>query len=268
MSHGRSHRRKPRWGQNFLVNQRVSDGIVTALGELAGHGVIEIGPGQGALTRKLLGAGARIVAVEIDPALADQLDDELGDESAFTLVRGDALAVSWPSLIEQAATDAGPVRLCANLPYESGTHILLDWLEVSAAEPRMTEAVVMLQAEVGDRLVAHPRTKAYGSLAALAQSTHEIRSLMDVAPGSFRPPPKVWSRVIRLRRLASPLFAPCDRARHAKFIHDAFAHRRKQLASDLAGRDDHSREDWQRLLESLQRCDPSQTAPPLCNLAR
>ena len=225
---------------------------MAALGEIRGHGVIEIGPGQGVLTRLLIEAGARVVAVEIDPALADQVEDELGDERGFTLIRGDALTVSWPALVESALESAqGPVRLCANLPYESGTHILLDWLEVSAADERIPEAVVMLQAEVGDRLVARPRTKAYGSLAALAQSSHEVRGVIDVAPGAFRPPPKVWSRVLRLQRLATPLFPPAARARHGSFIHDAFAHRRKQLASDLAGRDSLSREDWQALLAGL-----------------
>ena len=252
MSHGRSQRRKPRWGQNFLVNPGVAEAMVSALGEIGGKGVIEIGPGQGILTRILLERGARVVAVEIDPALADFLVADIGDLPGFALLRADALEVRWSDLVEAALAEAfAPVRLCASLPYDSGTRILLDWLEASAADPRMPEAVVMLQSEVGERLVAKPRTKPYGSLGVLAQATHAIRSVLEVSPGSFRPQPKIWSKVVKLTRLDAPLFVPADRQRHASFIQMAFAHRRKQLASDLAGQDGLTREQWQELLVSL-----------------
>jgi 16S rRNA (adenine1518-N6/adenine1519-N6)-dimethyltransferase len=234
------------------VNGGVAEAMVAGLGEIDGTGVIEIGPGHGILTRMLLDRGARVVAVEIDPVLADALVESMGEVPGFALLQADALEVRWSDLSEAAlAGAAAPVRLCASLPYESGTRILLDWLEASAADPRMPEAVVMLQAEVGERLVARPRTKAFGSLGAIAQSTHAIRSHLDVSPGSFRPQPKIWSKVLRLTRLESPLFAPEDRKRHATFIQAAFAHRRKQLASDLAGQDGLTREQWQELIVAL-----------------
>lgn len=247
-----SHGRKPRWGQNFLVNPGIAEAMVAALGDVAGRGIVEIGPGHGILTRRLLDRGARVIAVEIDPALADSLARTLGESKAFALLKADALDVRWADLVEAALAGASaPVRLCASLPYESGTRILLDWLEASAADPRMPDAVVMLQAEVGERLVARPRTKAYGSLGAIAQATHAIRPVLVVSPGSFRPQPKIWSRILRLTRLDDPLFAPSDRQRHASFIQAAFAHRRKQLASDLAGQDGLARERWQELLVSI-----------------
>jgi 16S rRNA (adenine1518-N6/adenine1519-N6)-dimethyltransferase len=136
----------------------------------------------------------------------------------------------------------------ANLPYEAAAPILLRWLEASCAEPRLARAVVMVQLEMARRLAAGPGSKDYGSLGALAQCTHEVAKVVDAAPGSFRPPPKVRSRVVELRRLECPRLDLKSWKSGADFIHAAFAKRRKQLATGLAGRAGLSRADWQRLL--------------------
>ena len=234
MSHGRSQRRKARWGQNFLVNVGAAERIVAAAGDLAGRGVVEVGPGHGVLTRLLAGRAARVIALEIDPALAAELSAEL--EPAIRAHRvairlEDAVEADWIALGDDLrATPEAPAAFVANLPYESGTAILGRWLAASAADPRLDPAVVMLQREVAERIAAQPSTKAYGALSVLAQATHRVRTVLDVAPGSFRPMPKVFSRVLHLKRRADPLFEPPERAAVEAFVHAAFAQRRKQLA--------------------------------------
>ena len=257
MSHGRSQRRKAVLGQHFLVNTGVARDIVAALGDVRASAVIEVGPGKGALTRPLLEACARVVAVEIDPALADDLELEMPPGPAsgrgeLALVRGDATRIPWRELLALASAGGieSSVPLAANLPYESGTAILLDWMAASAADTRLDRAVVMLQLEVAQRLVAKPRSEAYGSLGALAACTHRVKPLMKVGPGSFRPQPKVWSQVVALVARPDPLFSPEERTRHAPFIQAAFAHRRKQLAVAMNGRDGLDRDAWRDQLEA------------------
>lgn len=248
MSRGRSHGRKARLGQNFLVNEGACERIVDAAGDLSGHPVLEVGPGRGALTRRLASRAAFVLALELDAALAEALAPELPEDRCEILLQ-DAVKADWAALAGRLlARGAPPIPLVANLPYESGTAILQGWLAASAAEPMLDRAIVMLQREVAERVTAPPSTKAYGYLAVLAQSTHRVRTVMDVSPGSFRPAPSVQSRVLRLDRLEAPLFAPDERTRVAGFLHAAFSSRRKQLAGLLAGRGGRTREDWQALL--------------------
>lgn len=234
------------------MNRGACQRIVDALGPLADRAVIEIGPGHGALTTLLVERARRVVAVEIDPELAAGARAFL-PPSRGTVLECDATHADWPAWLA-TALEGGlepPVAFASNLPYESGTAILQDWLEASAAEAALPFAVVMLQREVAERVTATANSRAHGFLSALAQSTHAVRGLFDVAPGSFRPVPKVWSRVVRLDRLATPLIAPPERAAWTAFLHDAFAHRRKQLAVSLAGRHGHSREGWRERLVAL-----------------
>jgi 16S rRNA (adenine1518-N6/adenine1519-N6)-dimethyltransferase len=143
------------------------------------------------------------------------------------------------------------VKLVANLPYDVGTAMVIAWLRACASEPRLGEAIVMLQAEVGARLAARPGTKEYGALGALAQSTHSVERVADVSPSCFSPAPKVWSRVVRLSRRATPAF-PLERWEpHAEFLHAAFAHRRKQLAVSLAGARGLGRDAWREALLAI-----------------
>jgi len=241
-----------RWGQNFLVDLRLARRMAEAVG---GHRVIEIGPGRGALTRALLAACPRVVGVEIDPSLAAALAEELGADGRFVLVQGDAVAASWEGLLDIALAGAPagepPVAFAANLPYQAATPILLAWLERAHDDPRLADALVMLQAEVALRLAAAPRTKAYGSLSVLTQATHEVETFAHVGPASFRPAPRVRSRVIRLTRRERPLIPPGAWARQAAFVHRCFARRRKQLAGVLAASPGRTREEWQQHLRAL-----------------
>lgn len=238
---------RQRWGQNFLVNEGVVREVVARAAPRPADLVIEVGPGRGVLTRALLETGCRVLALEIDPKLIERLGRDFAGEDRLELRCLDAVHADWLDMT--ARLSEGNALFVANLPYESGTAILLRWLEASVREARLERAIVMVQLEVGERLGAGPRSKAYGSLGALAQATHAVDRVVDVSPGSFRPPPKVQSRVVELRRLAEPLLSAEGWRAGAAFLHAAFAKRRKQLATGLAGRAGLDREAWQQLLE-------------------
>ena len=183
----------PRYGQHFLSDGGASRKILDALGALAGGTVVEIGPGRGALTRPLLSRGIRVVAFEIDGVLADALRRELAG-SPLTVLTADALRVD----VAEALADAGaapPVPLVGNLPYESATPMSRAFVRRPDLFSRL---VVMVQQEVADRLVASPRTPAYGYLTLDAGAHAAARRLFDVKPHAFSPPPKVMSTVLEL----------------------------------------------------------------------
>lgn len=242
------------WGQNFLVNTALAERIAARVAPTAGTHAIEIGPGRGALTRPLLNRVARLVAVEIDPRLATALEEELAGEAGFSLLRGDATRLDWEEalgLLLSAAPAGTAAVLAGNLPYHAATLILLAYLERKARDERLGRAVVMVQAEVGSRLAAQPRSKDYGSLSALAQSTHDVRLVAEAGPGSFRPRPRVRSRVVELAPLPSPLISSVRWSGHSRFLQRAFGRRRKQLAGNLAGLSGWSRERWHDELRAL-----------------
>lgn len=239
---------RQRWGQNFLVNPSVVQQVVARAAPRPQDLVIEVGPGKGVLTRALLATGCRVLALEIDPGLIEHLARAFADQERLEVRHVDAVTAHWAELARSAGD--GQALFVANLPYESGTAILLHWLEASVREARLARAVVMVQLEVGERLGEGPGSKAYGSLGALAQVTHRVRRVVDVEPGSFRPPPKVRSRVVELTRLDEPLLRAETWRSGAAFLHAAFAKRRKQLAGGLAGFGGCDRETWQGLLEA------------------
>jgi 16S rRNA (adenine1518-N6/adenine1519-N6)-dimethyltransferase len=241
----------PRWGQHFLVNEGVVEQVIAAAALGADDSALEIGPGKGVLTRRLLRVAGRVVAVEIDRTLADALEASCGPNERFVLVRGDVMEHSISELAAHCGDRPGNIRLVANLPYEVGTPVILRWLEASAARPRLDRAVVMVQAEVAARLGAPPRNSDYGSLSVITQATHDVRTVVHVAPGSFRPPPAVQSAVVELVRRERALFPAEDWDRHAHFIQRAFSQRRKQLAGVLSGLGWLDRERWRGHLESL-----------------
>lgn len=219
---------KKRFGQHFLSDVSLLDRIVAAAGVCAGAPVLEIGPGPGTLTSRLLSAGARVTAVEIDRDAAGFLRRQLPD-SALTLVEADALSVDFAAL----GVGAGWC-VAANLPYNVGTQILFRLLE---HEPPFERLAVMLQREVAERIVAEPGTKAYGALtlqiAALARATVAFR----VKPGAFTPPPKVDSAVVVLVPWEEPRIPdPVLRARFRDVVSAGFAMRRKTLRNTLAAR--------------------------------
>lgn len=218
-------------GQNFLFDLNLTAKIARAAGPLEDATVFEIGPGPGGLTRALLACGAkRVVAVERDerclPALAEISARYPG---RLEVIAGDALEVD---LAVHAAP--GATRICANLPYNVGTALLVGWLESATWPPFWDRLVLMFQREVAERIVASPRERAdYGRLAVLANWRCETRILFDVPASAFTPPPKITSSVVELRPRARP--APCDARLLSAVTQAAFGQRRKMLRQSLKG---------------------------------
>jgi 16S rRNA (adenine1518-N6/adenine1519-N6)-dimethyltransferase len=181
-----------RLGQHFLRDRRTIDRIVEALGPNPGETIIEIGPGTGALTSVLVESGSRVVAVEFDSKLAPLLSERFAGLPNFRLVMADALETDFCTEILPAAS----ARLVANLPYNISTAILQRLIAQRAC---LQEMVLMLQREVVERVLAPAGTTDRGYISVLVEAYCEAEKLFDVAPGAFRPPPKVWSSVMRLK---------------------------------------------------------------------
>jgi len=206
-----------RLGQHFLSDRGILGRIVDALDPVPGETVLEIGPGKGTLTDVLLERGLKVIAIEKDRALAAQL---AGREN-LTVIEGDALKVDWPP--------AG--KIIGNIPYYI-TSPLID----KALTPPLPERVVFLvQEEVADRIAAPPGNKTYGALSVGVQAVCGVEKLFTVAPGAFRPPPKVRSAVLRLTPLADPLIRPEEVAPFRAFVTACFGKRRKQLKNAVPG---------------------------------
>ncbi len=220
------HHPSKRLGQNFLVDKRVIERIVNALQPRPNETIIEIGPGQGALTGLLLETTGHLVAVEFDRNLIPILEDRFGSKSNFTLVQSDALTTDFCDAI-QPATQA---RVVANLPYNIATAILQRLIEQRYC---MTEMILMLQKEVVDRITALPGTKERGFLSVLVEAYCESERLFDVGPGSFRPAPKIWSSVIRLTPRPVLGLAVKDEKLLWQVVSAGFAQRRKTILNNL-----------------------------------
>ncbi|HXI14117.1 MAG TPA: 16S rRNA (adenine(1518)-N(6)/adenine(1519)-N(6))-dimethyltransferase RsmA [Thermoanaerobaculia bacterium] len=211
-----ARRPQRKWGQNFLRNDSAAQKIAASLEPLPGELIVEIGPGDGALTRRLATLGP-LQVIEIDPGLAARLREQFGER--ITVVDGDALQVPLPQT---------PFCAVGNLPYNAGTPILRR--VIAAAGCR--RSVFMLQKEVADRLVARAGDEAYGYLTLYAQLYADATILMTLAPGSFRPSPKVWSSVVILDRVVR--VTSVEKEILLRVISAAFAMRRKQLRNNLA----------------------------------
>ncbi len=214
-------------GQNFLLDLNITRRIARAAGPFADTVVVEIGPGPGGLTRALLESDARaVVAIECDPrcvAALQPLREAYADR--LVVVEADALDCD-PATVGDTP---GPRAIVANLPYNIGTRLLLNWLHRLDGIASMT---LMFQKEVADRLAAAPGTGAYGRLSVIAQWLCEVRPLFDVPPQAFVPPPKVTSTVVRLTPRESPL-APAAIGDLEAVTAAAFGQRRKMLRSAL-----------------------------------
>ena len=180
-----------RLGQHFLKDPRTVQRIVKALDPRADETIVEIGPGTGALTSALVERAGRVVAVEFDQNLESLLREQFAGFENFKLVMGDALTTDFCAEIQPARQ----ARLAANLPYNISTAILQHLI---LQRECITEMVVMLQREVVERILAPPGSSERGFLSVIVEAYAETEKLFDVAPGAFRPPPKVWSSVMRL----------------------------------------------------------------------
>jgi 16S rRNA (adenine1518-N6/adenine1519-N6)-dimethyltransferase len=212
-------------GQHFLLDLNITRKIARLAGPLEGTMVIEVGPGPGGLTRALLEAGARVVAVEKDTRFQPLLEDlAQAADGALTLVLGDALKVD-----EAALAQGAPAAVVSNLPYNVGTPLLVKWLTGPFRPSAMT---LMFQKEVAQRIVAAPDTDAYGRLAVLAQACASCELVMEAPARAFTPPPKVDSAVVRLvPRTDAP--EPVRLEALQAVTAAAFGQRRKMLRSSL-----------------------------------
>lgn len=211
-----------RLGQHFLFDPSILDRIVDALDPTPSDVVLEIGPGRGTLTRRLVPRVDRVVAIERDDELASRLAaDEIPN---LRVLADDALAVDWA-----AAAGADSFKVVGNIPYRI-TSPLIERAQSLAAVPIV---VFLVQREVADRLAAAPGTRAYGSLTVGAQVVATVERLFTVPPGAFRPPPKVDSAVVRFRRLPRPPLDEGDRVAFRTFVTGLFSHRRKTLGRSL-----------------------------------
>jgi len=228
-----------RLGQHFLRDQRTIHRIIEALNPKADETIIEIGPGTGALTSALVERAGRVVAVEFDNKLAPLLLERFAEAANFKLVLADALTTDFCGEIRPAAS----ARLVANLPYNISTAILQRLIAQRAC---IEEMVVMLQREVVERVLAPPGTTDRGFISVLVEAYCEREKLFDVAPGAFRPPPKVWSSVMRLTFRPRINANVADEELLWQTVSAGFAQKRKTILNNL-------RHSGGRLQETLKR---------------
>ena len=221
------HQPRKRFGQNFLTDEGVIVEIARAINPVAEDNVVEIGPGQGALTRALLDSGCQLNAIEIDRDLQGLLTGIFCEEP-FTLHNADALSFDFSSLDHSGRK----LRIVGNLPYNISTPLLFHLYGFSSI---IEDMHFMLQKEVVERLAASPSTRDWGRLSVMTQIDHKVEYLFDVPPEAFYPRPKVQSAIVRLTPLADPRHTDCDRAALGKFVQTAFAQRRKTLRNNLKG---------------------------------
>lgn len=216
-------------GQHFLHSAKVLDGIIAAAALRPGEPVLETGPGRGALTERLLEAGARVSAVELDAWLCLDLRNRWAEHPAFRLIEGDILRVDLaPSAL--FGTEA-PYAVIANLPYQIATPFFFRMIAHRAYCKRM---VLMVQKEVAGRLVATPHDgKTYGSLSVAAHHAFQMEYLFTVPPGAFRPPPKVESALVAFTPRPAVLRAEEELA-FFNYVKLAFTTRRKMMWKPLA----------------------------------
>lgn len=223
-----AHRPRKRFGQHFLHDPAVIARIIEVVRPLPGQRLVEIGPGEGALTGPLLEHGAELAVVELDRDLAARLAMRREAGDALTVVQGDALKIELAAL----AAPGERLRLVGNLPYNISTPLLFRFI---AQAEVIDDMHFMLQREVVERMVAPPGSKTYGRLSVMLAAACRMEALFDIGPGAFRPPPKVWSTIVRLTPWREPPFVIPDHARFAEVVRRAFGQRRKTLRNALAG---------------------------------
>ena len=215
-------------GQNFLLDLNLTQKVARTAGSLEGVTVIEVGPGPGGLTRAILALGAKkVIAIERDPRCLPALQ-EIADHypGRLEVIEGDALKTDFESLAQ-----GEPVKIIANLPYNVGTQLLVNWLLPRAWPPFWQSLTLMFQKEVGQRIVAREDDNHYGRLGVLCGWRTQAHMAFDIPPQAFTPPPKVTSTVVHIEPIATPL--PCEPDRLEKVTHAAFGQRRKMLRQSL-----------------------------------
>jgi 16S rRNA (adenine1518-N6/adenine1519-N6)-dimethyltransferase len=221
-------KQKPKFGQNFLVDDAARHAIVDALGDLTKRTVIEIGPGHGAITEILAGRCHRLIALELDRVLAAELKFRFREQPQIEVIEGDVLKADLRALVPEGET----ADVIGNLPYYITSDILLQLFAAGSAG-LIARAVLMMQREVADRVSAAPGVREYGLLSATAQMNARVENLFTLPPSAFSPPPEVYSTVLRLE--FAPRFAELgvDVAGFDRFLKQCFAQKRKTLKNNL-----------------------------------
>lgn len=216
-----------RLGQNFLIHERVIDSILALLDVNANAGIVEIGPGLGFLTRRLLQRSARVWAVEVDAVLVERLRrSDFAANVNFHLIHGDILEAALPEILP-----ATKVQLVGNLPYSISTPVLfriLEWYN------HFSSMVLMVQKEVADRIAGIPGTKDYGTLSVWCQIHGQITKKVSVSPEAFFPRPKVHSTVLKIELFPEPLVDADEIPILRGLVRAAFGQRRKTLRNALS----------------------------------
>jgi len=222
------HTPRKRFGQNFLRDESVIEAIARSVAPAEDDHVVEIGPGQGALTAALITSGCLMDAIELDRDLRTRLLANFSVHPKFTLHSADALTFDYASLI----VNGKPLRVVGNLPYNISTPLIFRLLDSTSI---IADMHFMLQLEVVDRLAAVPGTKDWGRLGVMAQFYCEIEKLFEVPPEAFFPAPKVQSAVVRLTPRRINPWPDCDTEQLAFVVTRAFAQRRKTLLNNFKG---------------------------------
>ena len=217
------HRARKRFGQHFLTDAGVVDAILRSVHATKDDVVVEIGPGQGAITAALAASAGHLHAIELDRDLAARLRRQYDGVETVTIHEADALAFDFSSLGDR-------LRIVGNLPYNISTPLLFHLLK---SRDRIIDMHFMLQKEVVDRMAAAPGSKAYGRLGIMLGCHLNIESLFDVDRSAFNPPPEVTSAVVRLDPLPAGTFNISDEALLSKMVTSAFMKRRKTIRNSL-----------------------------------
>jgi 16S rRNA (adenine1518-N6/adenine1519-N6)-dimethyltransferase len=258
-------KRKPKLGQNFLVDDAARHRIVDALGDISQRTVIEIGPGHGAITEILASRCQRLIALELDRALAAELAFRFRDQPQVQIIEADVLKMDLHTLVPEGET----ADVIGNLPYYITSDILLKLFAAGSAG-LVSRAVLMMQREVADRVAAAPGVRDYGLLSATAQMNAQVDHLFTLPPSAFSPPPEVYSTVLRLQ--FAPRFTELgvDAAGFDIFLRQCFAQKRKTLQNNLRAAG-HSAERisaaWPATIPALARAE-SLPLEPMAELYR
>ncbi|MBP5208954.1 MAG: 16S rRNA (adenine(1518)-N(6)/adenine(1519)-N(6))-dimethyltransferase RsmA [Clostridia bacterium] len=236
-----------RYGQNFLISERVVSAIADNCGAAADDGILEIGPGIGVLTVALCERYKKVVSVEIDRKMIEVLGRTTAEYDNFTLINEDILKVDLNALTDTHFSGMN-VTVCANLPYYITSPIIMHLLESGA---RFDNVTVMIQREVADRLTAKPGTPDYGSITPAVEYYADAEKILSVPAGCFYPAPKVDSAVLRLKLRKKPEYEPKNKTLMFEIIKYAFLQRRKTLVNALSADKNLDKSD---ILSAVRKC--------------
>ena len=223
---------KKSFGQNFLVDSNYIEKIVAELNPQPGEAIIEIGAGRGALTRQLIERAGKVVAIELDKDLIPLLKNEFSEYENFYLVEANALKIDFAVILPKSKIQNPKSKIVANLPYYISTAILQKLIE---QRENFSELVLMLQREVAERITAESGNKERGFLSVLVEAYTNAEKLFDVPPTAFRPVPKVWSSVVRLKIKEQSLIAGSVEKEELfwRIVSAGFAQKRKTILNNL-----------------------------------